>query len=231
MRVLLFLVAMGCANPPARPPAKPAVPTTGVQPLVIGETFSSTSTMLGERRVINVYLPPGYATGAARYPVLYMPDGGIDEDFQHVTGVIDVSIKNAVIRPMIVVGIENTERRRDLVGPTDARRGARRSRRAPAAPIGSAQFLRDELKPHVAAHYRVTAESAIVGESFAGLFVIETLLVEPTLFDAYIAVDPSVWWNRAGAGARRRRAPRRVVGAARASCTSRPPTSPRSRRA
>ena len=191
MKYLVLIVAFaGCA---ASSPPRPA-PPQGPAPLVLGETFTLDSKVLRERRVINVYLPPGYAAGTERYPVLYMPDGGMKEDFQHVTGVIDVSIKNEVIRPVIVVGIENTERRRDLTGPTTV---AKEREAAPHA--GGAdrfrELLRTELKPHIAAHYRVTAESAIVGESLAGLFVVDTLLVEPTLFDAYIAIDPSLQWN------------------------------------
>jgi predicted alpha/beta superfamily hydrolase len=163
-------------------------------PAVIGETLTIDSKILGERRVINVYVPPDYAKSAERYPVLYMPDGGLGEDFPHVVGSVDVSIKNAVIRPVIVVGVENTERRRDLVPPTTL---AEEQKIAPHA--GGADkfraFLREELKPLIASRYRVTDESAIIGESFAGLFVLETFLVEPTLFDGYISVDPSVWWN------------------------------------
>jgi predicted alpha/beta superfamily hydrolase len=49
--------------------------------------------------------------------------------------------------------------------------------------------------PAVQARYRTTDESAIVGESLAGLFVVETFLLEPDLFDTYIAFDPSLWWN------------------------------------
>jgi predicted alpha/beta superfamily hydrolase len=159
----------------------------------IGVTHTLDSKILGEKRVINVYVPPDYAKGAA-YPVLYMPDGGMAEDFPHVVGSVDVSIKNAIIRPVIVVGIQNTERRRDLVGPTVV---PDEQKAAPHAGGNTKfrQFIRDELKPFIAAHYRITPESAIVGESFAGLFVIETLLVDPTLFDGYIAADPSVWWN------------------------------------
>jgi predicted alpha/beta superfamily hydrolase len=56
-------------------------------------------------------------------------------------------------------------------------------------------FIRTELMPHVKARYRTTAETAIVGESLAGLFVVETFLREPELFDTYIAFDPSLWWN------------------------------------
>src|SRR3954464_6095300 len=64
-------------------------------PLVIGETFTINSKALGEARRINVYQPPGYAeTAAARLPVLYMPDGGIAEDFLHVAGLVQVSVSN-----------------------------------------------------------------------------------------------------------------------------------------
>lgn len=185
-----FLFLVGCTHPvpPACPEAKPLA--------AIGETFVIPSKILGEDRVVNVYVPPGYAEGTERYPVLYMPDGGMDEDFPHVSGEVDVSIKNQVIRPMIVVGVKNTERRRDLAPPTTVD-----EEKVSAPHAGGAdnfrRFFRDELKPWVAAHYRVTAESAIIGESFAGLFVVETLVKEPSLFDAYIAADPSVWWNEA----------------------------------
>jgi predicted alpha/beta superfamily hydrolase len=57
-------------------------------------------------------------------------------------------------------------------------------------------FLRRELMAQVQARYRTTRETAIVGESLAGLFVVETFLLEPDLFDIYIAFDPSLWWNK-----------------------------------
>jgi predicted alpha/beta superfamily hydrolase len=55
--------------------------------------------------------------------------------------------------------------------------------------------MRDELMPQVKTRYRTTNETAIVGESLAGLFVVETFFLEPDLFDTYIAFDPSLWWN------------------------------------
>jgi predicted alpha/beta superfamily hydrolase len=165
-----------------------------LSPLVVGESFKLPSKALHEERVINVYLPPGYAEGSARLPVLFMLDGGVKEDFPHVAGNVDISIKNQVIRPLLVVGIENTERRRDLVGKTAIEA---EKKIAPHAGGSDAfrKFLRDELVPEIAARYRTSGESALIGESFAGLFVIETLLEEPALFDTYIAIDPSVWWN------------------------------------
>lgn len=97
-------------------PADAAEPTA---PLAIGETFTLRSKVLGETRRINVYLPPGYAESAdQRLAVLYMPDGGLAEDFLHVAGLVQVLVGNNTMRPFVLVGIENTERRRDLSGPT-----------------------------------------------------------------------------------------------------------------
>jgi uncharacterized protein len=164
-------------------------------PLVIGETFRIDSKIMSETRRLNVYLPPGYAEAPkACFPVLYMPDGGMAEDFLHVAGLVQVSVGNGTMRPFILVGIENTQRRRDMTGPTE---NAKDKKIAPR--VGGSEayrsFIRQELMPQVKARYRTTKETAIVGESLAGLFVMETFLLEPDLFDTYIAFDPSLWWN------------------------------------
>jgi predicted alpha/beta superfamily hydrolase len=173
----------------------PADAAEKASPLVIGETFTIDSKILGETRRLNVYLPPGYAASPpARFPVLYMPDGGIAEDFLHVAGLVQVGVGNRTMRPFILVGIENTQRRRDMTGPTE---NANDKKIAPR--VGGSEafrsFIRRELMPQVKARYRTTKETAIVGESLAGLFVVETFLLEPDLFDTYIAFDPSLWWN------------------------------------
>ena len=174
--------------------AAPASGANTAQPLVIGETFTLESKVLAETRRINVYLPPGYAKSDAKMPVLYMPDGGLGEDFLHVAGLVQVSVGNETMRPFILVGIENTERRRDLTGPTD---NAKDKTIAPhvGGSVLFRKFIRDELMPEVKKRYRTTDETAIVGESLAGLFVVETFFLEPDLFDIYIAIDPSLWWN------------------------------------
>jgi len=164
-------------------------------PLVIGETFTINSKILSETRRINVYMPPGYTESPdARLPVLYMPDGGIAEDFLHVAGLVQVSVGNGTMRPFLLVGVENTQRRRDMTGPTENEDDKKIAPR-----VGGSEafrrFFRDELMPQVKGRYRTTDETAIVGESLAGLFVIETFLTEPDLFDTYIAFDPSLWWN------------------------------------
>lgn len=177
-----------------------SVGAQGTQPLLdsvpVHDTFTVASRALGEARLINVHTPPRYyGSSTARFPVLYMPDGGMDEDFPHVVHTVDSLIALGAIRPVIVVGIPNTERRRDLTGPT---RVAADSAIAPRVGGSAAfrRFIRDELIPAVGARYRTTAERAIVGESLAGLFVMETFLGDPALFDHYVAFDPSLWWNR-----------------------------------
>jgi predicted alpha/beta superfamily hydrolase len=161
-------------------------------PLAIGETFTLASTVLGETRRINVYNAP--ARDAGPLPVLYMPDGGLEEDFLHIAGLLQISIASGAMRPFMLVGMENTQRRRDMTGPSEDPED-----RKIAPVIGGAQafrsFLRDELMPAIKARYRTTGETAIIGESLAGLFVMETFFVAPEMFDTYVAIDPSVWWN------------------------------------
>ncbi len=171
-----------------------AAPSTlRVDTIPAHDTFTVASVALGEARRINVHRPPG-STPSTRLPVLYMPDGGLDEDFPHVVRAVDSLIAAKAIRPVMVVGIPNTQRRRDLTGPT---RFASDSAVAPRVGGSAAfrAFVRDELIPAVNTRYRTTGERAIVGESLAGLFVVETFLLEPSLFTHYIALDPSIWWN------------------------------------
>lgn len=173
----------------------PATARAQADSLAIGETFVVRSEVLGEDRRINVYVPPSYQDSIeAPRPVLYMPDGGIAEDFLHIAGLLQISVLNGTMRPFILVGIENTQRRRDMTGPT-----TNDEDRKIAPQVGGSaafrKFIRTELMPVVDARYRTTREKAIIGESLAGLFVVETLLLEPHLFDTYIAIDPSLWWN------------------------------------
>ncbi len=188
--VVALLLPLGpaiCAGPVSGAPAAP---------LSIGETFTIRSKILTETRRINVYLPAGYeAAKDARFPVLYMPDGGMGEDFLHVAGLVQVSIGNGTMRPFVLVGIENTERRRDMTGRTEDPED-----RKIAPHVGGSAAFRDfiakELMPEVRARYRTTDETGIVGESLAGLFIVETFFLAPGMFDTYIAFDPSLWWNR-----------------------------------
>jgi predicted alpha/beta superfamily hydrolase len=158
------------------------------------DAFTLTTTTPAETRYINVYKPPGYDASNDRYPVLYMPDGGLQEDFPHVAKALDEGIRAGEIQPLILVGIENTERRRDMTGPTTIA-----SDKAIAPRVGGSAvfraFIAKQLIPEIGRRYRVNSHRGIIGESLAGLFSVESFLLEPKLFDTVIAISPSLWWN------------------------------------
>lgn len=163
-------------------------------PVPAHDSLKIESKEVNETRLINIWLPEEYATSGLSFPVLYMPDGGIKEDFPHIANSLSKLIQSKKIPPYILVGIENTERRRDLTSPTQVEKDKE------IAPVvgGSAEFrafIQNELIPEINNRYRTTSKKGIIGESLAGLFVVETLMTQPELFDFYIAFDPSLWWN------------------------------------
>lgn len=205
MRLLWGLALVAIPASAQSPAAIPAAPPSDPVPRHV--TFTIESRVLGEPRVINVYTPPGYdSLAGASLPVVYMPDGGMAEDFPHVANTLDSLIALRAIGPVILVGIENTERRRDLTGPTTVASDSAIARRVGGS-AGFRRFIREELMPEIRRRYRSTDETAIVGESLAGLFIVETFLLEPGLFRRYIALSPSLWWNR---GALLQMAPERL---------------------
>lgn len=158
------------------------------------ETFTVQSTHVGELRTINVWTPADYKTSTDSLPVVYMADGGLKEDFPHIANTLAALIQQKKIKPVILVGIENTQRRRDLTGFTEV---AKDKEIAPI--VGGSEnfraFIKDELFPVITKRYRTTHEKSILGESAAGLFVMETFFLAPDMFDHYMAFDPSLWWN------------------------------------
>jgi predicted alpha/beta superfamily hydrolase len=166
----------------------------GVEPVSIATSYSLRSSILGQVRRINVYLPPSYPSGNQRYPVVYLLDGGVREDFVHIAGLASLAADFRNIREFIVVGIEGIDRYHDLIYPTSI--DSERTRLPTSG--GSARFrafLAGELLPYVTAHFRVTDETALMGESAAGMFVAETFLKEPGLFRDYVSVSPMLWWD------------------------------------
>jgi len=157
--------------------------------------FTIDSRALGGPRKVNVALPRGYVASGKRYPVLYLLDGGtVEEDFPKITDIVAEAIAAGRLAPMIVVGIEGVDRKHDLTHPaTDPK-----DRELLPTSGGSAayrRFLVDELQPWVNARYRTNGRRGLIGESLAGLFVVETFLREPQAFDAYLAASPSLWWD------------------------------------
>lgn len=189
--VAALAAAAGIALAPAALAQTAPIPT----PIVIGTSWALPSATYGGTREINVWLPPGYAEGEARYPVLYLLDGGVEwQDFHHISGLAQLGTVNGTTRDVIVVGIASVDRRNELALPTDdpeliveypTQGQSDRFRR----------FIAEEVLPFIENRFRTNGEATLMGESLAGLFVVETFLKEPQLFDAYVAVSPSLWWD------------------------------------
>jgi hypothetical protein len=163
-------------------------------PIPAHDSFKIVSKHVGETRTINVWMPEEYKSSSDSLPVMYMPDGGIEEDFPHIANTFAKLIKEKKIPPMILVGIENTQRRRDLTGKTEVEED-----KTIAPIVGGSEsfraFINDELFSEINKRYRTSNKKGILGESLAGLFVVETIFLKPEMFDYYIAFDPSLWWN------------------------------------
>lgn len=166
-----------------------AAEATG-KPIVIGHERTIVSERLGEARTVRVALPDNYAESQVPCGVLYLLDG--ESLFIQAVGAVRHASPNDVL-PMIVVGIDNTERTRDLTPPA----GEEQAADFPTSG-GSASFRRflvDELRPMIDAEYRTGSVRVLAGHSFGGLFTAETLLTEPAAFTGYLALSPSFWWN------------------------------------
>jgi hypothetical protein len=181
--LLLLILTISCKNNPQYN-----------DPIPSHDNFTIASTQVNETRVINVWVPPTYEKGNDSFPVLYMPDGGIKEDFPHIANTLAKLIENKSIPPYILVGIENTERGRDLTGFSEVETDAQYCPLTDGAKNFRA-FITDELFTEINNKYRTTDKKGLIGESLAGLFVMETFMLEPEAFDFYIAMDPSLWWN------------------------------------
>jgi predicted alpha/beta superfamily hydrolase len=173
-----------------------AAPVPSQQPITIGNSYPVVSMALGEQRTINIVLPASYGQSPdKRYPVLYLIDGGTDQDLLHVAGVAQLGSIWGRSAEAIVVGVETKDRRKELVGPTS---DPELLKKYPTAGQSASfrKFLSDEVKPFVEGAYRTSGHDVVIGESLAGLFIVETYLTDPELFDGYAAIDPSLWWDK-----------------------------------
>ncbi|MGB5008077.1 MAG: alpha/beta hydrolase-fold protein [Ferruginibacter sp.] len=170
---------------------------TSTKPFVLGVIEELPSTILAEKRILNIYLPEGYhKNDSSKYPVIYLLDGSADEDFIHVAGLVQFNNFSWINRvpKSIVVGIANTDRQRDLTfsSTLDANK-----KMAPTSGRSDAfiNFIEKELQPFIEKKYKANTERTIIGQSLGGLLATEILLKKPMLFNKYIIISPSLWWD------------------------------------
>lgn len=167
------------------------------KPFVLGVTEELESSILSEKRMLNIYLPEGYkANDTVNYNVIYLLDGSADEDFIHVAGLVQFNSFEWINRmpKTILVGIANVDRKRDFTFSSSVEE---EKKKYPTT--GQSEkfisFIEKELQPYIQKKYRCTLSKTIIGQSLGGLLATEILLKKPALFNKYIIISPSLWWS------------------------------------
>jgi predicted alpha/beta superfamily hydrolase len=191
--IILFLFVLGSLGTRAQTDNK----------IVIGKVDSVYSTILKEQRKVWVYTPnmkTGIQSAGQRYPVVYLLDG--EGHFESVAGMIQQLSQvngNTIVPEMIVVGIPNTDRTRDLT-PThiisDLPMMDTNFSKSTGGGENFTAFIEKELMPHIDSLYPTQPFRVLIGHSFGGLTVMNIITNHTKLFNAYIAIDPSMWYDK-----------------------------------
>lgn len=169
--------------------------------VTIGVIDSVKSKILNEQRKIWIYLPNNMqADSKQKYPVVYLLDG--DAHFYSVVGMIQQFSQvngNTICPEMIVVGIPNTDRTRDLTPSHIEIDPFTKDSSAFFKTSGGGEnfisFIEKELMPYIESAYPAAPYKMLIGHSFGGLAVMQTFLHHTDLFNSYICIDPSIWWD------------------------------------
>ncbi len=185
-RILCFVVCLGLAS----------VLAFAGEPITIGETIQLQSKVMGEERTVLISTPPGYERRSQRYPVLYMTDGG--QHMTHTRGTVDFLAGNGLMPQVIIVGVTNTDRTRDLTptkGVVIGEDGTERERPTSGGASRFLDFFENELFPYVDENYRTFPYRVFSGHSFGGLFALNALFTRPDMFPSVLAISPSLDWD------------------------------------
>lgn len=166
--------------------------------IVIGTRKKFHSTVLGEDRSIWIHVPErSEHDTTSKFPVLYLLDG--DSHFYSMVGLIHQMSSvngNDVCPKMIVVGIPNTIRARDLTPTHVSSTGADSTfYKLTGGGDKFIEFISTELIPYIEKNYPAGQERILVGHSLGGLMAIDVMINHKDLFHKFISIDPSLWWD------------------------------------
>lgn len=167
------------------------------KPFVLGTIEEIQSAQLGEKRTLNIYLPEGYKQDdTTTYSVIYLLDGSADEDFIHVVGLVQFNTFEWINRipKSIIVGIATVDRKRDFTYPTTVEED-KKAFPSTGHSDKFIAFIEKELQPYIEKKYKTNKSKTIIGQSLGGLLATEILFKKPKLFNKYIIISPSLWWD------------------------------------
>jgi len=163
--------------------------------ITIGTKHKIYSETLNEEREIWIYLPPNHNPNG-NYPVMYVLDG--DRSFTYASGLVKQFAENDKMPNMILVGILNTDRNRDLT-PThveiDEDGNPQPFLKTTGGGDNFLNFMREELAPFIEKNYTSSKFRIFAGHSFGGLLAVHAFLEQSDFYNAFIAIDPSLWWD------------------------------------
>lgn len=163
---------------------------TDVQEITIGQRHTINSGILGEERSYSLYLPRGYEDSNARYPLLIALDGY----YLWTIGIVDYLSFAGDIPQMIVLALDSSDRDRDFT-PTNSRNLEGEEVPSSGGAHQFIRFLEEELLPQIEARYRLEPFRLLAGHSLGGLLCCTVLVENPDLFQAYLAMSPTLPWD------------------------------------
>jgi uncharacterized protein len=162
----------------------------------VGLIDSLDSKILNEKRKVLIHLPNGNtkkdADTSKKFAVIYLLDG--DWHFESIAGMIMELFNTSTCPEMIVVGIPNTDRMRDL-SPTHLDSSADLDVKTTGGGEKFISFLEKELIPYIDSNYSTAPYKILIGHSLGGLLVMQIFAHHTEVFNSYICIDPSMWWD------------------------------------
>jgi hypothetical protein len=156
------------------------------------------SKVLGENNKIFIDLPYDYYLTNEKYPIVYVLDG--EYNFKYSSEAVRLLYQNERIPPCIVIGITSNNRERDFTPAVDDKWQPPKEMQEAGGADKFLKYLDEELIPEIDAKYRTQPYRVIIGHSLGGLLAMYAFSAKPYLFQAYISLEGSLWWNNGAVG-------------------------------
>ena len=164
--------------------------------IIVGSKFVFKSIILDEERTCLISLPDSYNNSSEvdkKYPVIILLDGYTH--FKTASGIVHFMgsnrNRNNLMPESIIIAIENVDRERDF---TFTKIKTKRPNNMGGGRI-FLNFIEKELVPYIDKKYKTEPFRTLVGHSLGGLLTLNSYMDENSVFNAYISIDPSIWWN------------------------------------